>query len=160
MLSIIINTNNRVKELDICLDFISKQTFFDYEIIIIDQNENLPGIEDIIKKYSKIIYKRFNKNLGPAVGRNFGSKLAKHALLLFLDDDAYLKDKFTIEKTIKFFLKNNYGQLGLQSYSNLENNNLHTSQCIIGDDGFLDIKKSKDPNLNLANERFIIETSF
>ena len=69
MLSIIINTNNRVKELDICLDFISKQTFIEYEIIIIDQNENLPGIEDIVKKYSKIIYKRFNKNLGPAVGR-------------------------------------------------------------------------------------------
>jgi MoaA/NifB/PqqE/SkfB family radical SAM enzyme/GT2 family glycosyltransferase len=160
MLSIIINTNNRIKELDICLEFISKQTFVDYEIIIIDQNENLPGIGDIVKKYSKIIYKRFNKNLGPAVGRNFASKLAKHDLLLFLDDDAYLKNKFTLEKTVKFFLKNNYGQLGLQSYVNLENSSLHISQCIIDDDGFLNIKKSKDPNLNSSNERLSIETSF
>jgi GT2 family glycosyltransferase len=56
MLSIIINTNNRIKELDICLEFISKQTFVDYEIVIIDQNENLPGIDDIVKKYSKIHY--------------------------------------------------------------------------------------------------------
>ena len=50
MLSIIINTINRVKELETCLHYVSKQTFEDYEIIIIDQNTNLPGIEEIVKK--------------------------------------------------------------------------------------------------------------
>ena len=52
MLSIIISTFNRVKELEKCLQHVSSQTFQNYEIIIIDQNTNLPGIEEIVKKHS------------------------------------------------------------------------------------------------------------
>ena len=37
---------------------------------------------------------------------------------------------------------------------------IHISQCVIGDDGFLDTKKSKDSNLKLSQHRISIETSF
>ena len=63
MLSIIISTFNRVKELENCLFHVSNQTFRDYEVIIIDQNTNLPGIEDLVKKFdnrwSFVIFRRW-----------------------------------------------------------------------------------------------------
>ena len=51
MLSIIISTFNRVKELENCLNYVSKQSFDDYEVLIVDQNENLPGIHDISRNF-------------------------------------------------------------------------------------------------------------
>ena len=160
MLSIIISTFNRVKELENCLFHVTKQTFKDYEIIIIDQNTNLPGIEDIVKKFDNTKYLKLGKNYGPAVGRNFGVENSKGDLLLFLDDDALLIDKTTLEKSISFFQNSNYGQLGLQSLENYNTKKVHISQCVIGDDGFLDIEKSKDENLNLSKHRVSIETSY
>ena len=160
MLSIIISTFNRVKELENCLNYVSKQSFDDYEILIVDQNENLPGIQDISRKFPKARYFKLGKNFGPAVGRNFAVNQSTGEHLLFLDDDAYLVDETTIEKTLNFYLNNNYGQVGLQSYENFNSKKIHISQCVIGDDGFLDTKKSKDSNLKLSQHRISIETSF
>ena len=160
MLSIIISTFNRVKELEKCLKHISQQTFKDYEIIVIDQNTNLPGIEEIVKKHNTARYFKLDKNYGPAVGRNFAVQKSLGDLLLFLDDDAYLIDNNTLDKTINFYQKNNYGQLGLQSLENYESKKIHISQCIIGDDGFLNVEKSQEKNLDLSNYRVSIETSF
>lgn len=159
-LSIIINTHNRVTELEKCLSNIINQSYKDYEIIIIDQNSNLPGLDDIINKFSNIIHLKMKDNVGPAVGRNIGVKEAKGEFILFLDDDAYLLDESTLDKTIKFFANSNYGQLGLQSYENVETKKIHISQCIIGDDGFLNVEKSKDENLDINKERISVETSF
>ncbi len=160
MLSIIINTFNRVKELENCLEYLSKQTFQDYEIIIIDQNTNLPGIKDISKKFSKTRYFKMKKNSGPSIGRNFAVKESLGNYLLFLDDDAFLIDESTIEKTFNFFKNNDFGQVGLQSLENFDTKKIQISQCVIGDDGFLDRKKSKDFNLDLSKNRITIETSF
>ena len=160
MLSIIISTFNRVKELENCLNYVSKQSFDDYEVLIVDQNENLPGIHDISRKFPKAKYFKLGKNFGPAVGRNFAVNQSVGEHLLFLDDDAYLVDETTIEKTLNFYLNNNYGQVGLQSYENFNSKKIHISQCVIGDDGFLDTKKSKDSNLKLSKHRISIETSF
>ena len=160
MLSIIISTFNRVKELEKCLQHVSSQTFQNYEIIIIDQNTNLPGIEEIVKKFHKTNYFKLDKNYGPAVGRNFAVQKSKGELLLFLDDDAYLIDQNTLEKTINFYEKNDFGQIGLQSLENYKSKKVHISQCIIGDDGFLNVEKSKDKDLDLSKYRISIETSF
>ena len=91
-------------------------------------------------------YFKLDKNYGPAVGRNFAVQKSLGDLLLFLDDDAYLIDNNTLDKTINFYQKNNYGQLGLQSLENYESKKIHISQCIIGDDCFLDVEKSQEKN--------------
>ena len=159
-LSIIINTHNRVAELDKCLNNLYQQTYKDFEVILIDMNTNLPGLDDLIKKFSNINHIKCGKNLGPSIGRNIGVNKAEGELLVFLDDDAYLLDPLTLDKTIRFFDKNDYGQLGLQSYENVDTKKIYISQCIIGDDGFLNVEKSKDENLEISNERLSIETSF
>ena len=79
---------------------------------------------------------KLKKNLGPAVGRNIAVKKCNGELLLFLDDDAYLIDKNTLEKTLDYYKKNNFGQVGLQSYENHESKKIAIAQCVIGDDGF------------------------
>jgi len=160
MLSIIINTFNRINELENCLKYLSRQTFEDYEILIIDQNMNLPGIMDIAKKFPKTRYFKMENNFGPATGRNFAVKESLGEYLLFLDDDAYLIDENTIKKTFNFFKSNNFGQIGLQSLENFDTKKIQISQCVIGDDGFLDKVKSKDFNLDFSKHHVTIETSF
>ena len=100
------------------------------------------------------------KNFGPAGGRKFAVNQSPGDLLLFLDDDAYLVDDQTIDKTLNFYINNNFGQIGLHSFENYNSKKIHISQCVIGDDGFLDTKKSKDANLKLSEHRISIETSF
>jgi len=160
MLSIIINTYNRINELENCLEYLSRQTFEDYEILIVDQNINLPGIKDLTKKFPKTRYFNMGKNFGPAVGRNFAVKESLGDYLLFLDDDAYLIDENTIKKTFNYFKINTFGQVGLQSLENFDTKKIQFSQCVIGNDGFLDRVKSRDSNLDFSKHRVIIETSF
>ena len=112
--------------------YISKQSFDDYEILIIDQNTNLPGIQDISEKFPKSKYFKMGKNLGPAIGRNFAVNKSNGDFLLFLDDDAYLIDEKTIEKTLNYYKKNKFGQIGLQSFENYSSKKIHISQCVIG----------------------------
>ncbi len=159
-LSIIISTHNRIKELTRCLDLVNKQTFSDYEILIIDQNSSLPGIDELVSKYPKAEYYKFKKNLGPCIARNFASKKAKGEFILFLDDDAFIFDENILKSVIEIAEENNYGQIGCQSFADEDKKNIHYSQCVIDDDGFLNKEKSKNINLNLENERVIIETSF
>ena len=84
------------------------------------------GIEEIVKKHNTARYFKLDKNYGPAVGRIFAVQKSLGDLLLFLDDDAYLIDNSTLDKTINFYQKNNYGQLGLQSLEIFSQNSYFT----------------------------------
>lgn len=96
-LSIIIPTLNEEKYLFLLLESIKKQNFSDYEIIVADGGSQ-DKTTNIAKKYNcKII-----KGGLPAKGRNEGAKIAKGDLLLFLDADVFLPQKF-LEKSFKEF---------------------------------------------------------
>ncbi len=99
-LSIIIPTLNEEKYLPKLLDSIKSQTFKDYEIIVSDGNSK-DKTRQIAKKFGcKVV-----KGVGlPAVGRNKGAKAARGELLLFLDADVILPEKF-LESTLKEFEK-------------------------------------------------------
>ena len=101
MLSIIIPTLNEEKFLPFLLKSIKKQCLSDYEIIVADGDSEDKTIE-IAKSYGcKII-----KGGSPAIGRNEGAKKASGNLLLFLDADVVLPEKF-FERTLKEFKKRN-----------------------------------------------------
>lgn len=88
-ISIIIPTFNEDKYLPRLLRSISKQTNAPQEIIIADANSKDKTI-DIAKKYNCIIVKGGK----PSVGRNNGAKIATQEILLFLDADVILPEKF------------------------------------------------------------------
>jgi len=97
MLSIIIPALNEEKYLPLLLDSIRKQDFYDYEIIVSDAGSEDKTLE-IAKKY------RCQTIPGglPAKARNEGAKVAKGALLLFLDADVILPEDF-FKKTLEEF---------------------------------------------------------
>lgn len=100
--SIIVPIYNVEKYLQKCLDSIKKQTFKDYEVIIVNDGTKDNSME-IAKKYP---YKIVNqKNQGLSVARNTGVKHATGEYLIFLDSDDYIEKDLL--KKINNSLKNN-----------------------------------------------------
>jgi cellulose synthase/poly-beta-1,6-N-acetylglucosamine synthase-like glycosyltransferase len=65
-----------------CLESIQKQSFKNYEIILVTDYKN-----NLI--YPKLTKKHYGKYVGPAEKRDDGAKMAKGEVLAFIDDDAY-----------------------------------------------------------------------
>jgi GT2 family glycosyltransferase len=106
LVSIIILNLNRKKDLMSCLKSLKKQTYSNYEIIIID-NASIDGsVEEIRKKYRKIIIYKTKKNLGTSYTRNAGVKFSKGELIWFLDNDISLENKNTLKNLIQLFNNN------------------------------------------------------
>ena len=97
--SIIIPVYNVEKYIDKCLDSISKQTYKNYEVIIVNdgtKDNSVQIIEKYIKKNEKL--KLLTKeNGGLSDARNYGLKYATGDYLLFVDSDDYI-DKNLLEK--------------------------------------------------------------
>jgi glycosyltransferase involved in cell wall biosynthesis len=97
MLSIIIPTLNEERYLPALLDSIKSQDFKDYEIIVADNNST-----DKTREIAKSFGCRIIAGGLPAKGRNEGAKVAKKNLLLFLDADVILPERFLGEFLKKF----------------------------------------------------------
>ena len=90
MVSIIIPTYNNPKELGLCLKSLEKQTFTDFEIIIVDDGSE-PAVESKLSDYD-VPFKYFRIEHGGAnVARNFGYSKSSGDFLLFCDSDAELQ---------------------------------------------------------------------
>ena len=89
--SVIIPTFNQLNFLKKALDSVFKQTYRNFEIIVID-NYSKDGTENFVKKNNKkIIYKKIHNKGIIAKSRNLGIKLAKGKWVTFLDSDDYWK---------------------------------------------------------------------
>ncbi len=94
--SIIIPFKKPTSYLYECLEFIKKQTYKNYEVIL------LPDIKEIIN-YPKVNVVATGK-IGPAEKRDLGTKQAKGEILAFIDDDAY-PDRDWLKNAVKYFGK-------------------------------------------------------
>ena len=101
-LSIIIVTYSSLNYLKTCLDSINKQTFLDYELIIIDNNSIDGGLEFIKKEYPKIKTLKNIRNIGLAKANNQGIKLARGEYVLIMNPDIILEKKYWIARAVKF----------------------------------------------------------
>lgn len=91
--TIIISTKNRPHDLIKCLDSLITQTYPISELIIIDAGDE--EIYYIINKYKKLLtikYIRCKTSLTAA--RNIGIKKSKGNVIIFLDDDVVLDNRF------------------------------------------------------------------
>lgn len=101
--SVIIPTYNREKLILKALDSIFKQTFQDFEILIID-DASTDHTEQVIKdlNHPKVRYFRLEKNGGQCIARNFGTRHVQGEFVAFLDsDDEWLPQK--LEEQIRLF---------------------------------------------------------
>ena len=100
-ISIIVPVYNTASLVTRCLQSILKQTYKNFEIIIVDDGST-DGSDEICKEITKkdwrIKYIRIN-NSGVSVARNMGIEQAKGDFLLFIDSDDYI-DNYLLEKII------------------------------------------------------------
>jgi len=87
MVSVIVTTYNRPHLLADALHSIQKQTYQDFEIIVV--NDGGVEIEHIVSRLHKnnITYIKHSMNKGPAAAKNTGLKLVKGKYIAYLDDD-------------------------------------------------------------------------
>jgi len=93
---IIVNYNGK-KELEDCLSSLMKNSYSNYEVILVDNNSKDDSIEFVKNTYSHIKIIELEKNYGFAFPNNIGAKKAKGDLLLFLNNDTKQKHNFISE---------------------------------------------------------------
>ena len=102
LVSVVIVSKDRKKDLIDCIDSYLKSSYKQLEIIVLDNGSRPPLFSWFTKKYPgvKLITSEFN--IGAAAGRNLGLKEAKGEYILFTDDDAYA-DKNMVENLVAVF---------------------------------------------------------
>lgn len=108
-ISIVIPVYNREKFLDRLLVSILKQTYKDYEIILVNDG-SIDGSLDKMRlyeeKYNNIIVID-QENSGPGIARKNGFNLCKGELIYFMDSDDYLNDNNFLLEVIETFKREN-----------------------------------------------------
>lgn len=110
IVSIITPVYNAARWIEEMLESVQKQTFTDWEHILVDDGSS-DGSNHIIERAaladSRIRLLRMTKNSGPATARNCGIAEARGRYLAFLDaDDLWLEQK--LERGLSFMQQNNY----------------------------------------------------
>jgi glycosyltransferase involved in cell wall biosynthesis len=100
LISFIIPTLNEEKWIEDTLKSIKRQTYKNYEIIIVDSHSQDNTLK-IAGKYTNKIIECDRK--GPGFARNRGVEIAKGEILVFLDADTLLESRF-VEKINHIFL--------------------------------------------------------
>ena len=96
--SVIIPTYNCARLLGNCLDSVLKQTYSDFEIIVVDDG-SIDGTQEVVANYGKMIRYLYQSNQGVAAARNFGLSVATGEFIAYLDaDDMWYP--FKLEKQI------------------------------------------------------------
>ncbi|UZD23934.1 glycosyltransferase family 2 protein [Algoriphagus halophytocola] len=92
LISVIVPTFNRVKELERCISSVIKQSYPNWELIIIDDrstDDSFELIQQTIKSDSriKLLKRSTNRHKGANACRNFGVEKSKGKYIAFLDSD-------------------------------------------------------------------------
>ncbi len=109
LVSVIIVTRNRKKDLIDCVQSLIDSKYSPIEIIVIDNASDKPLKTWFVKKFPRVILYSSKENLGAAQGRNEGIKLAKGEFLLFMDDDGVADKKMISELVKTLELKKKFG---------------------------------------------------
>lgn len=108
MISAIIPVHNVDKYLPMCLDSILKQTYTDYEVIVVDDgaSDNSGTICDDYAAKDNRIKVLHLKNGGVSKARNAGLYAARGEFVTFIDSDDYI-EPYTFQTYLNTLRKNN-----------------------------------------------------
>lgn len=95
--SIIIPMYNEERYITRCLESLTKQTYQDFEIILIDDGSTDKTIEKASTYRVKILKQ---KHGGPGKARNWGAQVATGDIFVFIDADMYFDIRY-LEELIK-----------------------------------------------------------
>lgn len=103
--SLIMCTLNRVNEIKSLMQSLKRQTYKNFELIFVDQNED-NRVNSLINEYKEFFdIKHIKSEKGLSKGRNYGLKFCEGEIVAFPDDDCYYDDN-VLENVVKFFSQN------------------------------------------------------
>ena len=102
MIDIIVPTYNRYNDLKKFISEIKKQTFKEFNVIIIDDYGEDKIVDLIPDNDIRFKYYRLEKNYGQAYARNYGVDKSLSKYLIFLDDDAWFINETALEDFVRF----------------------------------------------------------
>ena len=93
--SIIIPLYNRPAEIDELLDSLTRQTFKDFDVIVVEDGSDIRA-DSIIEKFRpQLDIKYFFKpNSGPGTTRNYGAERSDNDYFIFFDSDCIIPDNY------------------------------------------------------------------
>ena len=93
--SIIVPFYNRPDEVDELLESLTRQTFKQFEVIIVEDGSK-NDCRSVVEKYSSTldIHYYYKDNSGPGQSRNYGAKRSKGDYLIVLDSDVVLPEGY------------------------------------------------------------------
>ena len=100
--SVVINTHNRGPHLKRLLDALSRQTYDNFEVIVVN-GPSTDNTEEVLERYGRAIRTDTCPVVNLCVSRNIGVKDAAGEIIAFIDDDAVPQDVRWIENAIKYF---------------------------------------------------------
>jgi glycosyltransferase involved in cell wall biosynthesis len=102
LISVIIPVHNGSRYLKDCLDAIMRSSYSKYETIVVDDCSTDDSVE-IGERTGAKVYKLSHQS-GPATARNYGAKVAKGKIIVFVDSDVIVQ-KNSIAKVAADFIK-------------------------------------------------------
>jgi len=101
LISVIIPTFNRAREVRRAIQSVLDQSFCDFELLVMDDGSTDNTLEIVSSfKDPRIHYETAENSGGPAIPRNRGIRLAKAKYIAFLDSDDWWEPK-KLEKSFK-----------------------------------------------------------
>jgi len=89
--SVIIPVYNRPEEMDELLESLSRQTWSDFEVIVVEDGSQRDCQEVVEKYHSRLqVYYFRIANSGPGLARNYGIKKANEKYFVFFDSDCII----------------------------------------------------------------------
>lgn len=168
LISVIIPVYNADKDIFRCIESIKKQTYDNFECILINDgslDESESVIKNCIKNDNRFKY-IYQSNKGPSVARNKGIELSKGKYLVFVDSDDYVEEVY-LEKLLNKIEEGNdlvcCGYNDISIYGNVKVNEFLSneftkkdlvSSVLKGTGGVLWNKIYKKEFLNKYNIRF------
>jgi GT2 family glycosyltransferase len=111
--SIIILNWNTARDTIECLESIKKQSYKDYEIVLVDngsEENDFAALKNYVKKFGKKVRLfRLKKNIGFTGGSDYGLSKARGNYMLFLNNDTIVDKKFIVELLAPFKKYENVG---------------------------------------------------
>ena len=101
MVSLIVATLNRVKELERLLSSLERQSYKDFEVILVDQNSDdrlLPALQE----HAAVRIHHLRSERGLSRARNVGLRAAKGDIIALPDDDCWYPDQL-LETVTEWF---------------------------------------------------------
>ena len=108
--SIVINTCNRAAWLDRCLSSLDRQTYSNFEVVVVN-GPSTDNTADVLARYGSRVRAGSTPHRILSVSRNEGIALAQGEIVAFLDDDAVPADDW-LEKLVGAFARPKVGAVG------------------------------------------------